>query len=169
MTHAAGQTTPEHVVDLWYASLIAGAYGAQCAAQGADCTAGLTFVGADGPHEDDLTTPITMQPVTMTSASLSELSATISKRLTAEGITASSITFQHPYGPAAIVEIQSNDPQTVVTNLNDASILGDLGLDGYLVQIDDASGKVVYLDAAADRAAVGNAWFAPYLKVPNLP
>ena len=169
-THISGQTTADHIAGLWYASLIAGAYDAQCAAAGADCVGGLTFVGTDGPTEDDYMSPIVLQPVTMTSASQSELSSTITKRLAAGGITPSSITFEHPYGPAVVVEIQtSGDPQPIVTNLNEGSIFGDLGLDGYLVRIHDATGNVAYIDAVATRAGVGGLWAAPYLKLPNVP
>lgn len=169
VTHAAGQNTAENVEDAWYASLIAGGYGAQCASQGADCLAGFTFESADGPQEDDLASRLVIQPVTMTSASPSELSSTIEERLAGEGIAASSVTYLHPYGPAAIVEVESSDPQAVVTDLNAGSVFAGLGLDGYLVQVDDLSGNVAYVEDMASRAGAGGGWAAPYLKVSNLP
>lgn len=169
VTYPTGQTAAEDVKDAWDVSLIAGAYGAQCYANGADCLAGYSLVGANGPQEDDVTTALVIRPVAMTSASSSDLSSNIRGRLGAEGITASSITFVHPYGPAAVVDIQSSDPQTVVTSLHAGSIFGDLGLDGYFVQVDDVNGNVVYVQDAADRAGTGGGWAAPGLKITNVP
>ncbi len=169
VTHKAGQTPAENAEDAWYAYLIAGAYGTQCSAKGADCLAGYTVESSDGPQEDDGEGQLVMQSVLMKSASPEEVSSSIEANLAAEGITPSSISFEKPLGLAPIVEIQSSDPQATVTALNTSSVFNGLGLDGFLVRITDRKGSVVYIEDGAFRSQAGQGWVQPGLKVPNIP
>lgn len=168
-THKSGNTPAQNAEDAWYTYLIAGAYGAQCGAAGADCLSGYTFVGSNGPQEDDGSGRLVIQSVPLTSASPQDLSTTIRNRLAAEGISATSISFEQPYGLAAVVEIQSNNRQSTVDTLHAAEVFAGLGLDGYLVRVVDSTGNVVYLEDTAYRAQAGQGWAAPGLAVPNLP
>jgi hypothetical protein len=169
VTHSAGEALPEIDQDAWYAYLIAGAYGAQCSAQGADCLQGYVFQGSNGSAEGDSSARLVMQEVTPSSATPHDLSTTIAQRLAAEGITASSISFVKPYGLAAIVEIKSSDPQTTIDSLKAGTVFSGLGLDGYLTRIVDSSGDIVFLAAVSDRSQAGQGYVQPGLTVPNLP
>lgn len=105
----------------------------------------------------------------LASASPQDLSTAIQSRLAAEGVNATSISFEKPYGLAAVVDIQSNNPQSTVDTLHAATVFGGLGLDGYLVRVTDSTGNVVYVEDAAYRAQAGQGWAEPGLVVPNLP
>jgi hypothetical protein len=169
VTHDAGQTPADNAQDAWYTYLIAGAYGAQCADQGADCLAGYSFTGADGQGEDDGVGRLVMRSMPVASGTQAELSASIEAGFGAQGIRTSSIAFEQPYGLAPVVEIRSEAPQKTVDSLNSGIVFQGLGIDGFLVRIVDSTGKTVYVDDAAERAQAGQAWVAPSLNVPNTP
>jgi hypothetical protein len=168
-THPAGQTPADLDQEAWYAYLIAGAYGAQCSTQGADCLDGYVFQGSKGPESGDSSGRIYMQTLTPSSATPEELSGTITKRLAADGISNPSISFVKPYGLAAIVEVKSNDPQTTIDDLNTGAVFSGLGLDGYLMRIVDSNGETVSLEAVANRAQSGQGYLKPGLTAPNIP
>lgn len=166
VTHRAGQPPPENVEDAVYTFLIAGAYEAQCAAKGADCLAGYSLGDADNTSAGG--GRLVVQPVPLTSASPQALVDTIRDRLAAIGATPSSVTFQQPYGLAAFVVIRLSAPQQVIDSLGSVTVFDGLDLDGWLVQVEDADGNVVYVDGGSVRVQGGEVWAEPPLVLPGV-
>lgn len=170
VTHPTGQTPDENAVNAWYAFLIAGAYGSRCEGAGADCIAGYTINSSDGQqHEDDGSARLVIQSTPVTSASRHELVSAIEQRLRREGIRASKISFEQPYGLAPMVEIASRDPQATVSVINSGEVFDRLGLDGFLVRVSDSGGRVAYVEDGAFRSQSGQGWAEPGLRLSNVP
>lgn len=169
VTHNAGETTAQQTEDTWYTYLIAGAYGAQCDAQGADCLSGYVFAASKGTDDGDRSGRLVMQDVTQSAATQAELTTTIEQRLADEGLKDPSISYLQPYGLAAIVQIATSDPQAAVDNLRAAIVFNGLGLDGYLVRIVDSSGDTKYIESASERSQAGIGWTAPELRLSMVP
>lgn len=151
--------TPDGVAGDWYGTLIAGAYQARCDGR-ADCLVGFDVEGWGGGR---LGTSRNRPP----HASTRSVAREIRRRFASRGFHVTSISFQRPWGLAAVVTVTARHPQRAVTAYR-AVRLDHLPIEGIFVRMLDAHGAVFLVAAGSDRTHTGEGWVRPGLKVPGM-
>ncbi len=159
VTPAASSTTGR-IADGWYTTLIAGAYEAQCGRRSADCLLGYSTAGLGGSRMHGTRARLPQR-------SRRTLAREIRSRFAELGLHVSSIWFQRPYGLAPVVTVSARRPQRAVKAFYTSNPFVRLPIEGFLVRMTDAHGRLFLIDGASSRTNEGAGWLRPGLRAPN--